>query len=151
MKRLLILLTILCCFFNCKVSEKPVFVDVKNIRIVDTSSKTIILSADALFTNPNDIGGVLKTDGVKIYVNNNEVGYVSADLFKVPAKKEFTIPLKATIPTDSIFSNKNISGLIGSLFSKKMTVQYKGPIVYKVLGFKHTYNLDKTETVKIKL
>ncbi len=151
MKRLLILLTIICTFFNCKVKEKPLFVDVKNVAVLSSSSETIILSAEALFINPNTIGGTLKTDAIKIYVNENEVGDVSTDVFKVPAKKEFTIPLKARIPVDRIFSKKNIGGLIGSLFSQTIKVRYKGAIVYKALGLSYTYDLDESDTVKIKL
>ncbi len=151
MKRTLLLLTIVCTFFNCKVNEKPLFVNVENIKVEESTSKYIIMSADALFMNPNDIGGELKTDEIKIYVNDNEVGYVSSESFKVPAKDEFTIPLKATIPVDSLLSGKSIGGLIGSLFSKTMKVQYKGDIIYKTLGFSYTYGVDETEDVKIKL
>lgn len=147
----LLLLTILTSFFNCKVNEKPLFINVENIKVVESNSKNIILSANALFMNPNDIGGTLQTDEIKIYVNDNEVGYVSTERFEVPAKKEFTIPLKATIPIDSIISNKNIGGLIGSLFSKKIKVQYKGDIIYKTLGFSYRYDVDETEDVKFKL
>ncbi len=151
MKRLLILLTIACTFFNCKVNEKPLFVNVENIIVKESTSKMLVLSADALFMNPNDIGGELKTDAIKIYVNDNEVGYVSTASFKVPAKKEFTIPLTATIPVDSLIIGKNIGGLIGSLFSQKIKVQYKGDIVYKTLGFSYSYDVDETEEIKIKL
>lgn len=151
MKRTLLLLTIVCTFFNCKVNEKPLFVNVENIKVEESTSKYIIMSADPLFMNPNDIGGELKTDEIKIYVNDNEVGYVSSESFKVPAKDEFTIPLKATIPVDSLLSGKSIGGLIGSLFSKTMKVQYKGDIIYKTLGFSYTYGVDETEDVKIKL
>jgi len=150
MKKLIILSTVLITFLNCTVTEKPTFVGIQNIKITEKSSKNITFLANALFLNPNDIGGELQTDGIKIFVNNNEMGYVSADNFKVPAKKEFTIPLKGNIPTDSLFSNKNLSGLLGSLFSKKVKVQYTGEIKYKVLGFSHSYTVDKTENIKIK-
>lgn len=151
MNRILILLTILTCFFSCKVTEKPEFIKVENIKILESTSKFITLKADAFFLNPNTIGGQLQTDGIRVIVNGNEIASVSSENFKVPAKKEFTIPLKAKIPTDSLFSNNNISSLLGSLFSKKMSVQYIGDIKYKILGFSHTYTLDKTEDVKIKL
>jgi len=101
--------------------------------------------------NPNDIGGELRSDGIKVFVNDNEMATVSTESFKVPAKTEFSIPLKANIPADSIFSNKNIGGLIGSLFSKNLKVQYKGDIKYKALGFSYTYKVDETDNVKIEL
>ncbi len=151
MKKVIILSTILLTVFSCKVKEKPEFLRIENIKVLESTSNSVTLTADAFFMNPNDIGGELKTDGIKVFVNNNEMATVSSESFKVPAKKEFSIPLKAVIPSDSIFSNKNIGDLIGSLFSKKMKVQYKGDIKYKALGFTYTYEVDKTEDVKIKL
>lgn len=150
MKKLIILSTICVAFISCSVNEKPQFIGVENIKVLESTSKYVAFTADALFINPNDIGGELQTDEIKVFVNNNEMASVSAESFKVPAKKEFTIPLKTKVPTDSIFSNKSIGGLIGSLFSKKVKVQYIGDITYKVLGFSYTYNIDKTEDVKIK-
>ena len=150
-KPLIILSTICIVFFSCSVKEKPVFVNVENIKVLESTSKYVTLTADALFINPNDIGGELKSDEIKVFVNDNEMATVSTESIKVPAKKEFTIPLKANVPTDSILSNKNLGGLIGSLFSQKLKVQYIGTIKYKVLGFSYTYDIDKTEQVKIKL
>ncbi len=151
MKKTLILLTIFTCFFSCKVSEKPEFIKVENIKVSNTTPKFITLTADAYFLNPNNISGQLKTDGIKVIINDNELASVTSESFKVPAKKEFSIPLQAKIPTDSLLSNKNLSSLLGSFLNKKMKVQYLGDIKYKVLGFSHTYRVDKTEDVKIKL
>ena len=151
MRNIIILSTMLFAFLSCSVSEKPEFLYVENIKVQESTSKYITFTADAFFINPNDIGGELKTDEIKVFVNDNEMATVSTESFEVPAKKEFSIPLKAIIPTDSIFSNKNLGRLLNSLFNKKIKVQYKGDIIYKVLGFSYTYNIDKTENVKIKL
>ena len=151
MKKLILLLLVTLVFKACKVNEKPEFLKVENIKVLESTAENITLTADALFNNPNDVGGELKTDEIKVLINDNEMAYVSSETFKVPAKKSFTIPLKAIISKDSLFSNKSIGGLIGSLFSKNITVQYKGDIKYKVFGFSHTYNVDRTENVKIKL
>ena len=151
MKKLIILSTICFAVMSCSVNEKPQFIGVENIKVLESSSKYVTFTADALFINPNDIGGELQTDEIKVFVNDNEMATVSTESFKVPAKKEFSIPLKTKAPTDSLFSNKSIGGLISSLFSKKVKVQYKGDIKYKVLGFPYTYNIDKTEDIKIKL
>ncbi|MBD0832619.1 LEA type 2 family protein [Aestuariibaculum sediminum] len=150
MKRLIILSTILMTFLSCSVKEKPEFLRVENIHVTDSNSKRITITADALFLNPNIIGGQLETEAIKIYVNDNEMGQVSAERFDVPAEKEFTIPIHAEIPTDSLFSDKSLSGLLGSLFSRKIKVQYKGDITYKIFGFSYSYNLDKTDEIKIK-
>lgn len=150
MKKLIILSTICIAFISCSVNEKPQLIGVENIKVLESTSKYVAFTADALFKNPNDIGGELQTDEIKLFVNDNEMASVSTENFKVPAKKEFTIPLKTKVPTDSVFSNKSIVGLIGSLFSKKVKVKYIGDITYRALGFSYTYNIDKTEDVKIK-
>ena len=150
MKRFIILSTILITFFNCSVNEKPEFIGVENIKILESTPEYIVLTADAFFENPNIISGELQVNDVKVYVNDSEMATVSSKNFEVPAKKDFSIPLTANVPIDSIFGDENLSSLIGSLLTKKMKVQYKGVINYKVLGFSHTYNVDKTEEVKIK-
>lgn len=151
MRKFIILSTLILTLVNCSVKEKPVFLRVENITVLESTSTHLMLSADAFFLNPNDIGGELRSDGIKVFVNDNEMAHVSSESFQVPAKKEFSIPLKASIPVDSIFSDKNLGGLIGSLFSKNLKVQYKGDIKYKALGITYTYDVDETESVKINL
>lgn len=151
MKKFIILFTIICSITSCTIKEKPEFLRVENIKVDDTNSKFIILSANAYFKNPNDVSGELKTDEIKVFVNGNQLATVSSENFKVPAKNEFFIPLKANIPTDSLFSDKSLSGLLGSLLSQNLKVQYKGQIKYKVYGFSHSYNIDETEDIKLKL
>ncbi|MBT8252379.1 MAG: hypothetical protein HKN00_06380 [Flavobacteriaceae bacterium] len=151
MRNTLILLTILLLIPSCKVTEKPEFIGLENFSIQDASNRYIRISADAHFSNPNNVGGKLKTDGIKIFVNDVEMTTIVSEEFDVPAKDDFEIPLKADIPTDSLFSDKSIGGLLGSLFNESLKVRYLGDIKYKVFGFSYTYALDKTENVKIKL
>ncbi len=151
MKHLVIISTILLTFFNCTVTKKPKFINIKNIHVLEASSKFITVSANAIFLNENRIGGELQTDGIKVLINNSEIASITTEKFKVPAKKEFAIPLTARIPKDSLFGNKNLGSLLGSIFGKKLEVQYKGDIKYKVLGFSHKYKVDETEELKIKL
>ncbi len=149
MKRLIILSTILLAFFNCSVNEKPEFVGVENIKIKESTPEFIIFTADALFSNPNIVGGELETQDIKVFVNDHETATLTNEKFQVPANKAFSMPLTAHVPIESVFGDANLSGLIGSLLSKKIKVQYKGAINYKVLGYTATYALDKTEEIDI--
>lgn len=151
MKKLIILSTILLTILSCNVTEKPEFLRVENIKLLESNAEFIKLSADAFFNNPNDVGGKLQSDGIKVIVNDVEMATISSESFEVPAKKEFSIPLIANIPSKKLLNKNNLSGLLNSLLSKKVTVQYLGDIKYKVLGFSHSYTIDKTEDVKIKL
>lgn len=151
MKKLLILLTLVSLNLSCSIKEKPEFLRVDNIKVLESTTNYISVSANAYFLNPNAIGGELKSDGIKVIVNDNEMATVSSESFKVPAKKEFSIPLQANIPIDSIISDKSLGSLLGSLFSKKLKVQYKGQITYKALGISYSYDVDKIDQIDIKL
>lgn len=150
-RRTVFILLIFSLVFNCSVTEQPEFVGIEKIKVVNSDLKSITLKADALFKNPNDIGGVLKTDDLKVYINDTEVATVVSDEFNVPSKQNFTIPLIVSVATDSIIDNKSLGGLLGSLLSQKLNVQYKGNIKYKVLGYSSTYEVNETQEVKIKL
>lgn len=150
MKKHLLLILFFSLFYNCKISKKPTFVGVEKIKIINATKKNITLSANALFKNPNSIGGTLKTDGLKVLINNNEVANFVTETFKVPKKKEFTIPLTVSVSTDSILGQNKLGGLLGSLLSQNLNVQYKGKIDYKILGVSSSYDVDKTEKVKLK-
>ena len=136
---------------SCSVNEPPEFVKVNNIKMIESTNTHVTISGEALFNNPNVIGGKLKADGIKVFVNGNEMATVSSENFDVPAQEEFSIPLTVQIPTDSIFSKKNIGGLIGSLFGQKIEVKYQGKLNYKVFGLSHFYDVDETEIIKIKI
>ncbi|WP_132794206.1 LEA type 2 family protein [Tenacibaculum skagerrakense] len=154
MKNILYLLVISVFLLNCSVKKKPIFIKVDEIQFLSLRSDTIRLQANAFFKNENDIGGKLSTDEIKVIINGAEVAQVSSDEFKVPANKEFSIPLNVVIPANKVFENNKggiLGGILSSLLNKKVDVQFKGVIKYKVLGFSNTYDIDKTQEVKIKL
>ena len=153
MKKLIYFLFLFLLINSCSVKEPPVFIKVDNIKITSFSSDTIRLNAEAFFKNPNDVGGKISTDEIKVIINGAEVAQVFSDEFEVPARNEFTIPLKVVIPASRVFeNNKNgiLGGLINSIFNKSVKVQFKGELKYKVLGFSNVYPIDQTEEIKIK-
>lgn len=137
---------------SCAIKKKPVFIKVDNVKIISIASDTIRLKAEAFFKNPNDVGGKISTDEIKVIINGAEVAQVSSEEFKVPARKDFVIPLKVVIPAKRVYeNNKNgiIGGLINSILNKSLKVQFKGDLKYKVLGFSNVYPIDKTEEIKL--
>jgi len=151
MRKILLLLTLFIGFTSCSVKEKPEFIKVENIKITKASTKTITLNVNAIFNNPNNLGGKLNWEQIVIIVNDVEFGRIHTEDFKVPAHKEFTVPLEVKINTEDILDTNSIGGLLSSIIKKTIKVQYKGDIVYKSLGFSFTYPIDITENVKLKL
>lgn len=138
-------------FLNCSITQKPEFVRLENINVLNSNLQNITLSADALFLNKNNLGGTLKTDNLKVYINDIEVASVISDEFKVPSKKNFTIPLTVAVATDRIIDKNSLGGLFESLILQRLKVHYKGDIKYKIMGYSSIYSVDEIQDVKIKL
>jgi hypothetical protein len=138
---------------SCSVNKPPIFIKVDNVKVISYAADTIKVKAIAFFENPNDVGGKISTNDLKIFVNNIEVAQVFSEDFKVPAKNEFSIPLTANIPTKNLLNtDKNgvLGGLINSFITNKINIRIKGNLEYVVFGFKKEFLVDKTEAIKIK-
>ena len=108
MKNKLYFLVLFLILSSCSLQKEPVFIKVDNVKVLSFAADTIKLKAIAFFENPNDVGGSISTDEIKIFVNDKEVAQVFSEKFKVPAKDNFSIPMTANIPTKNILnSNKN--------------------------------------------
>ena len=94
-------------------------------------------------TEPFDV--LLKNEVLRTYPE------VSSEEFKVPARKNFTIPLVVVIPARKVFeNNKNgiLGGLLNSFLKKSIQVQFKGDIKYKVFGYSNVYPVDEIQEIK---
>jgi len=153
MKKVTLLLFIIAST-SCGIKQKPKFIKVDNIKFITASSTKVILSANALFNNPNVIGGRLNTEGVQVYVNDISFGRIETEEFKVPANDDFTVPLKIQIKTKDLLDKDSkgfLNGLLNSVLNRSLKVRYEGTIQFKALGINHSYPINKTETIKIKL
>lgn len=153
MRKFILLSAVLCVSIGCKLTEKPEFVRVDQVKVVQADLKTIALEADAVFLNRNHLGGVLRTDNIDVFVDEHLIAKVASKEFKVPAQDEFTVPMSVNFDTSKLISDKNNS-LLGSLLkqflNKKVIVRFKGELIYKVVGFSDSYLIDHIEEVQIK-
>ena len=152
MRKAFYFLGLLLLLYSCKINKEPVFIKIDNLQLVSFKRDTIRLKANAFFQNPNDVGGKIATDEIKVIINDIEVAQVSSDEFKVPARNEFTVPLNVAIPAKKVFdNNKNgfLGGLLNSVLKKSVKVKFKGDLKYKVFGYSSNYPVDITQDVKI--
>jgi hypothetical protein len=151
MKNILYFTLLIIIISSCSVNKQPTFIKVDNVKVASFSGDTIRLKAEAFFTNPNDVGGKISTDEIKVILNGAEVAQVSSEEFKVPVRKDFTIPLVVVIPARKVFeNNKNgiLGGLLNSFLKKSIKVQFKGDIKYKVFGYSSVYPVDQIQEIK---
>ncbi|MCK8523987.1 hypothetical protein M0D21_20590 [Aquimarina sp. D1M17] len=115
--------------------------------------REITLNADAIFDNPNHLGGKLSVEDIHVFVDNIDVGTISAQEFNVPAKSEFSIPLQGTFSLSKIYE-ENKNSLLGSVLkviqTDSLQIQYKGVIRYHLGNFSYPYQIDKQQKVSLK-
>jgi hypothetical protein len=153
MKKALILFGILMLITSCAVKKRPIFLKVDNVKIIDVNNKTIKLGADAFFKNPNDIGGKFYTDSIQVWVNGAKLAKVSSEPFRIPARKQFAIPMVVEIPIKRVFENNRngiLGGLVDSFLNKSVKVRYIGNLYFKTLGFSKTFPINTVQEIKIK-
>lgn len=121
----LFLLTMLILFGACKSPDEDiVFKHVKDV-VADASSDPL-LKAEAVFFNPNNVGGKLRNIDVEIFVNGKKAGHVDKDYkIRIPANGEFSVPLEVKLNMKELGTMQTLLGLIGG---KKFDIEYVGKL-----------------------
>ncbi len=151
MKNLVFAFLIFLGLVSCTVKKKPTFLKLDDIKVLSFKNDTIQLTANAYFKNENNVGGKMSTENMRVLIDEKDVAQVSVQEFKVPAKKEFAMPMHVVIPANKVFKGGVFGGLLKSMLKNDLNIQFIGDINYKVLGFSNTYKVDKTKALKIKL
>lgn len=138
-------------FISCKFNERPEFVKVSTIDLVDYSNENITLLADLVFKNPNHVGGTLQADNIKVFVNNIDMGYVNSQDFIIPAQREFTVPIEFEFSYNVIFKDTEnlLQNVLNVLTDKKLEIRYVGKLTYKFNQFSYDYPLDYSQEISL--
>ncbi len=138
--------------FGCTLSKKPEFIKVKNIKIVSVNYNKIEIKTDVLFKNKNNVGGTLQAKNIRVFVDSIDVAIVKTEVFKVPKKSEFVLPLIVEIPYKKIYKDSKqnlLTNIMNIVKRKKILIQYKGRIRYSLGKIHYDYPLDYTQKVAI--
>lgn len=153
MKKAIYFLVVLFTFYNCSVKQEPEFIKIADVKVASIKNDTLRVKASAFFKNPNGVSGKIITDKISVFFEHQEIAQVFAEKTKVPANKEFFIPLEVAIPTKELFqNNKNgiLSGILNAVFKKTVTLNFKGKLTYKKWFYKKEFLIDSKEEIKLK-
>ena len=152
MKKIILLFVLSVILGSCKVTEKPEFIKVNSVEIIDTSLSNFTILAKLQFKNKNSIGGTLQANNIHVFIDSIDVATINSELFDVPKKSEFELPLEATIPFSKVYEN-NKKGLLNNILnivsSKKINILYKGEVKYKLGAFSYDYPLSYSQEIEI--
>jgi len=152
MRKIISLLVLAIGISACTFTESPEFVKSSNVKIIKATATDFVVETLVVFHNPNNLGGILQAQDIKVYVDDIHVADVISEDFKVPSKNEFTVPLTTSIAYKKVFnSNKNnfLGNVINMISNKNVTLSYKGNLRYKLGGFHYDYPIDYQEEISL--
>ena len=144
-----ILLIIGLFLFNaCKRPEEDIVLrQIRNVSL--DASADPILTANAIFYNPNNMRGKLKKIDIEIFVNGKKAGTVNQHLKTViPSRSEFTIPIEVKLSLKEQGFLDTVLGLIGG---RKFEVHYTGSLKLNYRGFPVHVPVDYKDDIRIRL
>lgn len=153
MKKICCVLFLVLINFSCTFTEQPNFIKIKNVRVEKANLTKVVINADALFENLNDIGGNLELNKLEVFANNIKVSTISTKKFKVPIKDNFSIPIKVSFSPKQIFDDHKKGfplNIFKSIKNKKITILYKGVITYSLGDFSYDYDINYSQKIVLK-
>ncbi len=153
MKKLILLLTVGFLLLACKVTEKPEFIGVNSLKIKKVSTKEFTVLANLQFQNKNDVGGTLQAKEIHVFIDSIDVATVATEVFNVPKKEAFELPLQVQIPFDKIYKNNKqnlLENIMNVISNEKVNIFYKGVIRYEKGVFHYNYPLDYQQEISLK-
>lgn len=135
---------------SCKQpEEEPEFKYVHNVKVNKVTGEEVLLSAEAVFYNPNDMRMKLRAVDVDVFVSDKKVGKIEQDLkTTIPALEEFTVPFKATFNIKEMGVMNTLLGLIGG---QKFPVKYDGHIKVSVYGIPFRVPVEYEDEVRFRM
>lgn len=136
----------------CKVSEKPEYRAIENITVKEITNQMVTISAEAVYYNPNHIGGSVKKVDIDLFMDGVKLSEVHAEPFKINSQENFKLPLTAKVPHSKLFgkSGKQLLGnLLNAALNNSIKVNYKGVITLDLKAIDYDYNVDETLELKL--
>ena len=130
-------------YISCKPIEPIVFQEIKNVKIDNLKNNGLIISADIILLNPNN---------VKITITKVNVGIYADDILLVKIdddnSKELSNSIKSTLNISGDVNVKNLEeflnkkGLKLLIGTEKVNLLFKGFAEAKAYGFKDKIEIN---------
>lgn len=152
MKKVIGVLIVCMSFVACSGPKTPEFKTVKRARIVGTQGSVYTVSADAIYFNPNSMGGDLTGMEMDIFVDDKKITHLSQDKSAViPPESEFTVPISFDVDVNKVIKeDKNfLKSALDKLLKQSLEVKYKGHLKATFMTVKFKVPVDYTEEVSL--
>lgn len=147
-----VLLLVVSVLFSCGNLKAPIYSGVKDVSISEIVNDSITIKAKLDFNNPNKVGGKLYLTDLHAQVNAIDLGVIKNQQAKVPAKRNFLVPMEVKMSYSKLFESKKglFNSLLTSLFTNQIEVKMDGKATFKKFLFKKEYPIQFTKKIKLK-
>jgi len=139
---------VLVSFSSCNV-ESIKFKKITEAK-VEVEGNNIVVNADALFFNPNNLSGKIKEVKIAVEYNGNSIALIEQEgsNTKVPKEDEFKVPFEMTLPFSKI-RNELLGTILTIAKGNEITLHYSGYIKIKVFGVAKSIPIEYSGNLKI--
>ncbi len=139
--------------FSCSGPEAPVFQKLENVKFKSASigKWNFVLTADAVFNNPNPVGAEMTALDLDLFINGKKVSDITQNVTAtIGGSTEFQLPIEIDVPMKEVF--KDIKLDLTDIL-KKQSVEYelKGTATVSVAGVKVKVPIEYEDKEEIKL
>ncbi len=124
---------------SCSTPKALEYRDFKNFTVEKLGFSTSAVKMDMVYYNPNNYGLQLKRTDLDIFINDVYMGHTSQEYqITIPAKEEFSIPVKMDVDMKNLFKN-GLNVLLRNEVMVKVTGSVKVGKANVFIGFPVNY------------
>lgn len=147
MRVVMLLVFVLGALGGCKSHEDVEFRGIRNTVISGSDGSNVIVNADAVLFNPNDVKGRVRFIDVMVKYKDKEVATVTqVGKTTVPRNAEFTIPLVLHVDMKKL--NDDFLSQLSSILSRRgVELEFVGNVKVSIHGFRYKVPVNHRENI----
>jgi len=136
---------------SCSRPESVKFKKIINAKVHSISGKDIVVHADALLYNPNNIKGKVREVVIDVEMDGEKVAEIKREdsLIEVMKNNQFTVPLELIISLKPLKKDL-LDRLVKITTTRKLSLHYTGYFRIKVYGFNYKIPVDYNHELEIR-
>lgn len=149
-KTILLLITVIG-LSGCKFEEPVAFRMIDDVKIISIKDGIANLSARAVFNNPNEIKGKLKSVNIKVDLDEKTLATITqSESLTIKPQSEFSIPIKIQFAMEDVQQGL-LNNLMNILSGNNIKLHFVGDIKVSTFIITQTVDVDYYEEVKLQL
>lgn len=148
MKKSILFFLVLLSTIGCKEYEEIRFLGLKEVKVNGVKNGNLLISTKAVFNNPNDFKGKLKSASIYALYKGDTLAHVThVDKVVVAPKTNFKVSLSLEVSMNKLQKGL-LSNLTSLLRKRSVELEFTGDIKVSSFGFTQTIPVNYKEDIQ---